>query len=255
MNAIHPKLRFRCEPCHLALGGNAVHVWILDDSFIEEACAALAWTLSPDERQRASAYRRDQDRLHFIGRRGALRMLIGLYLDRAPESLRFQVARFGKLALQADDDRRLAFNMSGTDGKALLAFAWDCHVGVDVERIVSGMDLAGIASQIFSPLEKAVLDAAGKDLPAAFFSTWTRKEALLKALGIGLSGEPQAYTTKGDLRAGVGRWTSSFMDGAMTGWTGCDLDTDPHFRAALAVSLEHARVSLKLASTLLSLSA
>jgi 4'-phosphopantetheinyl transferase len=242
----------KCEPVFeldcLSLQENAVQVWELKDFSSEQACAAFTRTLSADERQRASAYRREQDRLRFIARRGTLRWLIGGYLDCAPDSLRFQTTRLGKPALLSPDAQslagRLAFSVSQTDGTALLAFAWDCRLGVDVERVVGGIDVTGVARQVFSPAESVALDAARRDPSAAFFSTWTRKEALLKALGTGLSGEPRSYSTHGDPRCRATHWAASQEGSIMSGWTCRELATGQDFRGALAVSLDNARVSL-----------
>jgi len=246
-NARRRKPPLPCDLGRLTLQEKTVHVWVLNDSLIDQACTALAQTLSPDERQRARAYKLEKDRVRFIARRSVLRSLIGRYLNCRGESLRFRIEPFGKLVLQ-QPDARLAFNVSQTDGTALLAFAWDCHVGVDVERLISGMDVTGIGREVFSSIEEAALDAARPDSAATFFSTWVRKESLLKALGTGLSGEPRSYTTRNDSQLGIGRWTASRKGAALTGWTCLDIVLRPEFRGSLAVSLDSAQVSLNLFS-------
>jgi 4'-phosphopantetheinyl transferase len=245
-NARRPESPLLCDPGRLSLHEKTVHVWVLNDDLIEQVCAALSQTLSPDERQRACSYKRERDRVRFIARRSILRSLIGRYLNCTGESLRFRIAPFGKLALQQPDSARLAFNVSQTDGMALFAFGWDCHVGVDVERLASGMDVTGIGRGVFSSMEEAALDAAQSDSAATFFSTWVRKESLLKALGTGLSGEPRSYTTRNDSQLGVGHWSASHKGAALTGWTCLDIVLRPEFRGSLAVSLDSAQVSLNL---------
>lgn len=235
----------RPYPGRLPLPEKTVQIWILDDTSIEPACSALAYTLSPDERQRAQAYRQERHRHNFIARRSILRWLIGGYLSCKPESLRFSVTQFGKPVLQGLRAARLAFSVSHTDGMALLAFAWDCRVGVDVEHRIDGLDLAGIAHGIFSAIEERTLDAARPDSAASLLGIWTRKEALLKALGTGLSGEPHAYTTEDGSLSGEGRWRASHHGTAMSGWTCVDLALGPQVQGALAVSLEDARVVLR----------
>lgn len=219
-------------------------MWVLNDALIDAACSALVHTLAPDERGRAQAYRQERHRNGFIARRGLLRWLIGGYLACAPESLRFSVTSFGKPALQWPPAAGFAFSVSHTDGMALLAFARDCRVGVDVERRIDGLDLAGIGRGIFSPSEEAMVDPACPDPAAVLFSLWTRKEALLKALGVGLSGAPSAYTTEDDPPHGEGRWRASHNGTAIAGWTGLDLVLEPEVSAALAVSLEDPSVTL-----------
>ncbi len=128
---------------------------------------------------------------------------------------------------------------------ALLAFAWDCRVGVDVEQWIDGLDTPGIGRGTFSATEEKMLDAARPDPTARLLSIWTRKEALLKALGTGFSGEPNAYTTEDDSLLGEGHWCASHHGARIAGWTFLDLPLGAHFRGALALSLEGARVTLQ----------
>jgi 4'-phosphopantetheinyl transferase len=115
---------------------------------------------------------------------------------------------------------------------------------VDVERRIDGLGVAGIGGGILSPIEEKALDATSPDSAATLLGIWTRKEALLKALGMGLSGEPNAYTTEDDFLLGEGRWCASYNGTAISGWTSLDLALGPEVRAALAVSLENASVTL-----------
>lgn len=236
--------------CGLSLTKDTVHVWVLNDADVGQASATFVQTLSPDERKRAHACKRARDRDRVIARRGMLRTLLGYYLDCRPECLSFGVADFGKPFLQREGAAQLAFNVSQSDGIALLAFAWNCHIGVDVERPVGGFDVAGVASQIFSSTELKALEASRSVSVDTFFSIWVRKEALLKALGTGLySGDLTAYTTGDDSRLGGGHWRALYNRTVVTsGWTCVDFDLRPQARGALAVSLEGVQVSLYVCS-------
>jgi 4'-phosphopantetheinyl transferase len=71
---------------------------------------------------------------------------------------------------------------------ALIAIAQGRRVGVDVERIRPGISSFVIAQQYFSKAEVAELQALPiEQRVAAFFDCWTRKEAYIKAQGLGLS--------------------------------------------------------------------
>lgn len=233
------------QPEQLALPDGAVQVWVLDDAQVDPACTRLAPTLAPDERGRALAYRHARHCNGYIARRGLLRWLIGGYLHCRPEALRFAVSAFGKPVLRWPQ-ARLAFSVSHTDGLALLAFARDCRLGVDVERRAGGLDVAdvhGLGRGIFSAREAQALANARTASADALLCIWTRKEALLKALGTGLSADPTAYTTEDDWRHGAGHWRASHDGTPMSGWTCLDLDAGAGFRAALAVSLPDASVT------------
>jgi 4'-phosphopantetheinyl transferase len=234
------------DPSCLSLAPNTVQVWLLPDAQVERTCSALAHTLSPDEQERASRYLRQPHRQRFVARRGMLRWLIARYLGCRPESLRFRLDGLGKPALQRPAASALAFSVSQTEGLALLAFAWDCRLGVDVELLRDGVDSAGVGRDIFSCIEQKTLEAARPDSAAAFFRIWSRKEALLKALGTGLSDQSASYTTQDDLLQGEPRWRASRSGVPFTGWTFLDLALSPQVRAALAVSRPDAQVSLGL---------
>ncbi|SPK75865.1 putative 4'-phosphopantetheinyl transferase superfamily protein (plasmid) [Cupriavidus taiwanensis] len=233
------------QPERLALPDGAVQVWELDDTQVNPACTRLAHTLAPDERARALAFRHARHCNGYVARRGLLRWLLGGYLHCRPEALRFTISAFGKPVLQWPQ-ARLAFSVSHTDGLALLAFARACCLGVDVERRAGGENIAGVPEfgrGIFSPQEAQRLARARPASADALLSIWTRKEALLKALGMGLSADPSAYTTEDDWQRGAGHWRASRDGTAMSGWSCLDLDAGAEFRAALAVALPDASLT------------
>lgn len=230
------------QPEQLALPDGTVQVWALDDAQVDPACTRLAHTLAPDERARALAYRHARHCNGYIARRGLLRWLLGGYLRCAPEALLFAVSAFGRPVLQWPQ-ARLAFSVSHTDGIALLAFARACRLGVDVERRTGGLDAPGLGHGVFSAVEARTLARARSDPTETLLRLWTRKEALLKALGTGLAGDPTAYSTHDDGRRGAGHWRASHHGAAICGWTCLDLDAGAAFRAALAVSLPDASVT------------
>lgn len=242
------------EPPCLSLPPRAAQVWVLKDSLIEIACRALVPLLAQDELQRAGTYRQERHRQRFIARRGLLRWLIALYLDCPARSLRFELSPCGKPSLGGSQAGRLAFSVSQTESMALLAFtAFTAFtrqgaIGVDVEQVVPGVDAAGVAREVFSSMEqKTLASQAGAD-PGAFFRTWSRKEALLKAVGTGLVGQPRAYTTQDHPGNGRGHWHAWHEGRALSGWTFADLAPGPQVKAALAVAIPDVQVSLHLLS-------
>jgi len=234
-----------------ALPDNTVHVWVLHESVVQRASESLSHTLSPDEWERARAYRQDKHRDRFMARRGILRHLLGNYLNCEPASLRFGSTQHGKPFLLHPGAASLAFNVSHTDEMAVLAFVSHGRIGVDVEQSIDDMEVAGIGRGIFSSSEEAALASAGPDSVATFLRLWTRKEALLKALGTGLIHQPTSYATATEPHRGEGCWLASYNGVALSGWTCRDLTLGPRLRGALAVSMDHAQVSLQPCSSLL----
>lgn len=241
----HGQARSPPDPGRLFLASQAVQVWVLHDALVEPACRALAGLLAQDELQRACAYRQERHRQRFIARHGLLRWLIGRYLDCPARSLLFELSACGKPSLGGAQAPALAFSVSQTESMALLAFTRQGAIGVDVEQVVPGVDAAGVAREVFSGAEQTALATAqaGAD-PGAFFRTWSRKEALLKAVGTGLCGQPSAYTTQDPPESAQGRWRAWHEGHAMSGWTFADLMPSPQVRAALAVAIADAQVSL-----------
>ena len=148
-----------------------------------EACHAL---LSAEERERAQRYRVERPRSDYILTRGTLRSLLARYLRRAPNEISFRYTEFGKPLLVDGGD--LQFNVSHSDGIAVMGFARAREIGVDVEKIRQQSDVEQIAERFFSKHERRSLrQCAGEELHEAFFRCWTRKEAYIKAKGEGLS--------------------------------------------------------------------
>jgi 4'-phosphopantetheinyl transferase len=169
-----------------AIREGEVHLWrrsLEDSPAAIDACFAL---LSPEERQKARRYRVERPRSDYVLTRGSLRLLLAGYLHLNPQDFSFQYTAHGKPFLK--DYRDLRFNVSHTDGLALLAFVPEREIGVDVEKIRAQSDVLKMAERFFSDHERQHLrNLQGDELHAAFFRCWTRKEAYIKAKGEGLS--------------------------------------------------------------------
>ena len=180
---------WRTPPETLMLGSHEVQVWRipldLDASHLEN----LWQSLSAEEQARAGRFRFGRDRDHFIAANGALRAILGRYLNRDPGQLLFCRNSHGKPALaRGMGDGSLRFNLSHSGSLALVGLTRDREIGVDLEQIRSRVANEQIAERFFSPREVAMLRAL--PLPVrqeAFFKCWTRKEAIIKAIGTGMS--------------------------------------------------------------------
>lgn len=75
------------------------------------------------------------------------------------------------------------FSISHSGTKVLVGFSETAEIGVDLEEI-KPIDVS-VLMQYFHPTEKAFLSANAYDLNH-FYAIWTKKEAVLKASGIGL---------------------------------------------------------------------
>jgi 4'-phosphopantetheinyl transferase len=119
-----------------------------------------------------------------------LRRVLALYLDEAPEEIVLIRDERGKPRLAAEP-ARIAFNLSHSGALTLVAVSCGREVGVDVERVKPERDLVALAERALGPEDAAaVRGAAGDERTRLFYELWTRHEARLKCLGVGLAGTP-----------------------------------------------------------------
>jgi 4'-phosphopantetheinyl transferase len=227
-----------------------VHVWRAPLDLETEQLQLLRGLLSADERLRAAAFRFRSDRDRFAAGRGWLRWLLGRYLGRTPAGVRLRNDAGGKPALAGEADDGLRFNVSHSAGLALVAMTWAREVGVDVERIGDDFPGLDVARRFFSRGEVAVLEA----LPPAFrirafYDCWTRKEAYLKARGVGLAlaldrfevsfGPGQAPALR---VAGSGGDAFDPDEDELRRWSVHALDAGPGYAAALVLEGSAGRI-------------
>lgn len=190
--------------------------------------------LGEDERRRAERLvARDQAR-RFVVARAAARLVLGGYLARPAQSLRFRYSPHGKPDLEAGLAVPLAFNVSHSGAYALLACKARGRVGVDLERIAP-LDLEEIVRMALSAREAHALRSLEE--PArlrGFFLGWTRKEAYLKARGQGLADAPQRVTVELDPRRPAALLEDLGDPDAPGSWSLAGLEVAEGYAAALA---------------------
>jgi 4'-phosphopantetheinyl transferase len=134
--------------------------------------------LSREQQQQILRYRQLSDQLlHLLGR-----LLVRRYLLETGKPLdwqEWQVSHLGKPFVKSGPQ----FNLSHAGTRVVAAFSTH-PIGVDLE-VEQSLD-ATMFMRYLHPAEQAFVRAAANPT-TAFFTIWTRKEALLKALGVGIS--------------------------------------------------------------------
>ncbi|NYE25975.1 4'-phosphopantetheinyl transferase family protein [Pigmentiphaga litoralis] len=141
--------------------------------------------LNQEERDRALRYGQHADRMRFVCARAGLRQVLGDVMGLRPGHVVFETSRHGKPQLQvacAMDDS-LHFNVSHAGEYVLIALSTDRDVGVDIERRDPTLDIPELEPHILSDREWR----ADVTQRPRFFDCWTAKEAVLKAIGIGVA--------------------------------------------------------------------
>lgn len=184
-----PSALWLSPPDQVLLGAHDIHVWRVSLEQPGEIIETLGRLLSADETERARRFRFDKDRRHYVVARGVLRRLIGRYLGAEAESIHFNYLEYGKPHLAADPlYPTFKFNLAHSGSLAVFAFTHLGEIGIDLEQIKPELAGEDIARRFFSESEVASLDALPESKRAlAFFNCWTRKEAFIKAKGLGLS--------------------------------------------------------------------
>ncbi|MGH7193877.1 MAG: 4'-phosphopantetheinyl transferase family protein, partial [Candidatus Saccharimonadales bacterium] len=161
-----------------------VEVWRVALEQPPDAVERLNTLLADDELARSARYRFESDWRRSIVRRGALRSILAEYVGLAAADLRFAYGPQGKPSLAAPD-AEIYFNLSHSGELALVAVG-QTPLGVDLERWREVADADLVARRFFTPNEVAIQRAA-LDGNRLFLQHWTRKEAIIKAVGKGLS--------------------------------------------------------------------
>ena len=221
-------------PDDLSLNLNQVDVWRVSTKVSPASVRSAEPTLSADESQRAARFRFDTDRHRFTVSHIALRDILSRYLLIEPANIGFTIGEYGKPATTSD--AKLDFNLSHSGDYALITLSRERKVGVDVEHFRDNMEIDKIASRFFSEKENAELMSLPSDQQQiGFFNCWTRKEAYIKAHGLGLSLSLDSFDVSlTPNEPAVLRATRPNLDKA-SHWTLLSLDVEDQYAGAVAV--------------------
>jgi len=218
----------------------SVDVWCTRLSCKQAYSRNLANLLSPAERLRAGEFRAEEHRQKFEISRGVLRLLLGRYLATEPRSVEFQYGVHGKPSVKTSVG--LHFNVSHSGEIAIYAIG-QTEVGIDIEQIRPLADMMNIARRFFSAAEADELAGlSGDSRIRAFYSCWARKEAYIKALGVGLSASLQSFRVSLIPDQPARLLEIGGSSGLETEWLISDLAVDDNYAAALAVRARKIRL-------------
>jgi len=147
-------------------------------------------TLSDTERARAERILHVGTRRAFVAMRRALRATVADALGIDPT---FELAIDARRKPYLASHPEVHVNLSHSESTGLLGITRGVPIGVDVEDVTRRADLDTLIPRVTRDAERAVLDAARDEATRRelFFRLWTRKEAVMKAIGVGLGIDPR----------------------------------------------------------------
>lgn len=163
-----------------------VHIWTMSIDPTDTSASYEA-VLAPSEVQRAQRIQCLQTRQMSLFSRANLRRLLAQYIGIQPAAITFSYGTQGKPLLQTSKSNSVSFNVSHSGDKCVIAFSRHSMLGVDVEAYRQIEDAREIAHQFFTADEcESLVSVPTSESSRMFLTYWTRKEAVLKATGLGL---------------------------------------------------------------------
>lgn len=162
--------------------GAGVTVWSVE---LPADFAVPERLLGAQEREQAARLRDPCERLRYMASYAVLRSLLAARYGYRDDRIEFVRDENGKPRLAEDHVR---FNLSRSGAVVLIGVSESRQIGVDMERAREVPDLEALARNHLSATEYAVWRrrcTAAADL--SFLRCWTRKEACVKAAGVGLA--------------------------------------------------------------------
>lgn len=139
---------------------------------------------------------RDKDRNRYVLTQYFLRELLSYYLQIDFDKVVISYSKSGKPYLNDKINSNLKFNYSHSGDYIIYAFTSDDEIGVDIEEIKDIPEFDELSRAHFSDEEQSIyFELKNPDeKKKLFYRIWTRKEALLKAAGSGITIDLKSLT-------------------------------------------------------------
>lgn len=170
----------------MKLQAGEVHIWsvTLNEDYYQ---LLLHSYLSEGENVRAKQFANDIDAFLFSARHKLLRIILGGYLNCNPNEIEFKIDAYQKPYIYFPTTE-IQFNVSKTSNRFVAAVCLKHCIGVDIELTKEVRNIHQLIADYFTNKESDWIYAQPQaSLESAFFGLWTKKEALVKGIGQGLS--------------------------------------------------------------------
>lgn len=174
-----------------------IHIW---SATIDERYEKLLTNsfLSINEKRNAARFTYDIDTYLYSVRHNLLRIIIGYYHNCHPSKIKFNSNHYLKPHI-VHPNTNIQFNISASSNRFVAAFCQLQTIGVDIELIRQIDDIPQLINDYFTKEESDWVNAQTSDkMSSAFFQIWSKKEALIKAIGKGLNIELNKIDVRSD---------------------------------------------------------
>jgi 4'-phosphopantetheinyl transferase len=169
---------------------DSLEVYFSETDDLKQRPEELENFLSEEERLRAGKFHFQDDRETYISSHAMLRMVISDKLGSKTSQLIFTRDSNNKPQING---RPVHFNLTHTKRAFAFVISPYHYVGIDMEEVNRSLDFKAIMKTHFSLTDQRFVEESAEGQEDRFMLLWTRKESLLKALGVGLVTDLSAY--------------------------------------------------------------
>ncbi len=171
----------------MILNPNELHIWRYELDTTDYEREKVAPTLSIHEQLRRDEFLNEAEKIRYTCNHRFVRQVLSKYVMVHASQIELAYGRYGKPFLKHSN---LFFNYSYRREFGLLAISKDSEVGIDIERIKILQDPPTFMAFSFSEKERQIISGMDKEnFQDRLFTFWTFKEAIIKALGLGLNAD------------------------------------------------------------------
>lgn len=162
--------------------------WLIDIRDFYEYLSDIKGYLSKEEIKRSNEISIEKNKDLFCLRKGITRIILSSFFSMDTEELEYAYSIHGKPFVSSSNCENTSFNISHSKEYLVVAIAKKAEVGVDIERINTAFNYSILVESVFSNEERYTFNHYDqlKQL-RSFYKVWVQKEAISKALGLGIS--------------------------------------------------------------------
>lgn len=208
------------------------YLWSIDVDIDRATFHQYLSSLTADERSHADRFHFSNHRDRFLLARGFLREVLARHLGGKAADVRLHARPGEKPRVRLTNPNRIvAFSLTRSSNRITVGVVSGREIGVDIESADRIIDIETVATDVFSATELRQWQAMDSVTRSErFYMAWTRKEALGKALGTGISQGPDAISVPLDPMSS-GQWLPT----AGRRWLLSELPVPDHYYGSLVI--------------------